>query len=91
MHPRLQHTALTCHYRVVKILTLEDQELAFSGPARSEVLDAWRARLERMRLLRDFCGSRIDQVQAEFLGCLLHAEHTSVAQVICCIATKAQT
>jgi len=75
-------------FNLVKILTLEDQELAFSGPARSEVLSAWRARFERMRLLRDFCGSRIDQVQAEFLGCLMHAEHRSVAQVICCIATK---
>jgi ubiquinone/menaquinone biosynthesis C-methylase UbiE len=75
-------------FPVVKILSLEDQELAFRGPARPEVLEAWRGRFERMRLLRDYCGSRIDQVQAEFLGCLMHAEHRSAAQVICCIATK---
>jgi ubiquinone/menaquinone biosynthesis C-methylase UbiE len=76
-------------FNVVKQLILEDRELAFSGPARSDVLDAWRARFERMRLLRDFCGSCIGRVQAEFLGCLMHAEHRSVAKVICCIATKA--
>jgi ubiquinone/menaquinone biosynthesis C-methylase UbiE len=73
-------------FEVVKLLTLADQELAFSGPARSEVLDAWRARFERIRPLRDFCGPRIDQVQAEFLGCLMHAEHKSLAKVVCCIA-----
>ena len=75
-------------FKVVKLLTLADQELAFSGPARSEVLDAWRARFERLRPLRDFCGPRIDQVQAEFLGCLMRAEHRSLAKVICCVATK---
>ena len=75
-------------FKVAELLALEDQKLAFSGPPRSEVPDAWRTRFERMKLLRDFCGSRIDQVQAEFLGCLMHAEHRSEAKVICCIATK---
>ncbi len=69
------------------MLTLEDQELSFSGPVRPEVLDAWRARFNRMKLFRDFCGPDIDQVQEEFLGCLKRADHTSVAQVYCCIAT----
>jgi hypothetical protein len=41
-----------------------------------------------MKLLRDVCGPDIDQVQAEFLGCLTRADHTSVAKVYCCIATK---
>jgi hypothetical protein len=74
-------------FTVSKTLTVEDQELSFSGPARPEVLDAWRARFNRMKLLRDFCGPAIDQVQEEFPGCLKREDHTSVAQVHCCIAT----
>jgi ubiquinone/menaquinone biosynthesis C-methylase UbiE len=75
-------------FTVSKTLTLEDQELSFNGPAPLEVLDAWRARFNRMKLLRDFCGPDIDRVQEEFLGCLKRADHTSVAKVYCCIATK---
>lgn len=75
-------------FTVSKTLTLEDQELSFSGPAHPEVLDAWRARFERMKGLRDFCGPEIDAVQEEFLGCLERVDHTSVAKVYCCIATK---
>ncbi|MFN0151757.1 MAG: class I SAM-dependent methyltransferase [bacterium] len=73
-------------FTVSKMLALEDQELSFDGPARPDVLDAWRARFNRMELLRDFCGPDIDQVQNEFLGCLERADHTSVAKVYCCIA-----
>lgn len=75
-------------FRVSKMLTLEDQELSFSGSARPDVLDAWRTRFERMKLLRDFCGPNIDQVQEEFLGCLTRTDHRSVAKVYCCIANK---
>lgn len=74
-------------FSVSKMLTLDDQELSFSGPARPDVLDAWRARFDRMTLLRDVCGPDLDQVQKEFLGCLTRADHTSVAKVHCCIAT----
>jgi ubiquinone/menaquinone biosynthesis C-methylase UbiE len=73
-------------FTVSKVLTLEDHELSFSGPARPDVLDAWRARFDRMKLLRDFCGPDIDEVQKEFLGCLKRADHTSTAKVYCCIA-----
>jgi len=74
-------------FTVSKTLTLEDQELSFSGAARPEVLDAWRARFNRMTLLRDFCGPESEQAQEAFLGCLKRADHTSVAKVYCCIAT----
>ena len=40
----------------MKTIILEDQELSFSGPVSPEVPDAWRARFNRMKLLRDFCG-----------------------------------
>jgi ubiquinone/menaquinone biosynthesis C-methylase UbiE len=74
-----------CGFSVAKILTLDDQELSFSGPARPDVLDGWRARFDRMKLLRDVCGPDIDHVQVEFLDCLRRADHTSVAKVYCCI------
>jgi SAM-dependent methyltransferase len=76
-------------YTVSKMLTLEDQELSFRGPARPGVRDAWRARFSRMKLLRDFCGPDIDRVQEEFLDCLERADHTCAARVCCCITGKA--
>jgi SAM-dependent methyltransferase len=75
-------------FAVSKVLTLRDQELAFDGPAHPEVVDAWRTRLDRMKLLHDFCGPSFAQVRDEFLGCLTRAEHRSMAKVTCCIATK---
>lgn len=78
-------------FTVLNALILRDQELSFSGPASPEVLDAWRARFKRMKLLRDFCGPEINQVQEEFLGCLMRADHRSTAKVYCCIATKKGT
>ena len=74
-------------FTVSKTLVVEDQELSFSGPARPEVLDAWRSRFNRMKLFRDFCGQDIDRVEEEFLGCLMRADHESAAKVYCCIAT----
>ena len=75
-------------FTVSKVLTLEDQELSFNGPARPEVLDAWQARFNRMKALRDFCGPTMGQVQEEFLSCLIRTDHRSVAKVYCCIAKK---
>jgi SAM-dependent methyltransferase len=71
---------------VSKVLTLADQELSFSGRAHPDVLEAWHNWLSRMTLLRDFCGSRMDQVEEEFLSCLGREDHRSVAKVYCCIA-----
>lgn len=82
LRAHLEHSG----FSATKMLTLDDQELSFSGPARPDVLDGWRARFDRMKLLRDVCGPDIDQVQAEFLGCLRRADHTSIAKVYCCIA-----
>ena len=78
----------TCGFALSKMLTVEDQEFSFSGPARPEVLDAWRARFNRMSLLRHFCGKDFEQAQAEFLTCLMRVDHESVSRVCCCIATK---
>ena len=76
-------------FAVSRELALADQELSFTGPARPEVLEAWRARLEGMRLLRDFCGRDFEQVRDDFLGCLARADHRSTARVVFCIAAQA--
>lgn len=60
----------------------------FNGPADPEVLDAWRTRFQRMRLLREFCGAEIEAVEQAFLCCLASVEHRSAARVHCCVARK---
>jgi ubiquinone/menaquinone biosynthesis C-methylase UbiE len=72
----------------VSTLTVTDRELSFDGPADAAVIDAWRNRFQRMQLLREFCGPRIDAVEAEFLSCLSRADHRSLARVCCCIGTR---
>lgn len=74
--------------RVSKELILEDRELSFTGPALPEVLDAWRARFERMTLLRAFCGTDFERLRDDFLACLAHPDHRSRARVVCCVASK---
>jgi SAM-dependent methyltransferase len=64
-------------FRVWSEIILSDQELAFHGPARPEVLEAWRARFERMKL---------QSVADDFLACLASANHRTRAKVYCVIA-----
>ena len=75
-------------FMVSKDFAVYDQELSFSGPAHPNVVDAWRTRLDGMKLFHSFCGTRFDGVRDEFLGCLVRPDHTSVASVRCCIATN---
>ena len=72
---------------ISRVMTLEDRELSFQGPAPPDVMAAWRARFERMRGLQDFFGSRFAEVKEEFLDCLSHGDHSCAARVICCLAT----
>jgi len=75
-------------FTVTNVLTVEDQELSFSGPAQPEVIDAWRARLDGMKLLQESCAPSFEQVREEFLECLRLPGHRSSAKVYCCVATK---
>lgn len=88
MGRRLAGHLVRAGFAVSRQLELADQELAFSGQARPEVLDAWRSRLEGMRLLRDFCGRNFEVVRDDFLGCLASIGHRSTARVICCVAAQ---
>ncbi len=88
MGAKLVDHAARAGLTVSKELTLEDRELSFQGPAAPEVLAAWRARFERMTLLRHFCGPEYDRVRDDVLRCLAHPHHRAVAKVCCCIATR---
>jgi len=88
MGRKLRTTLEQCGFIVAKELILPDQELSFTRPAREEVIDAWRARLDRMKLLREFVGARFENLRDEFLHCLASPHHRSTAAVYCCIAYR---
>jgi len=67
--------------------TLADKELAFDGPAAPDVLESWKSRLERMKVLRDFCGVTFERVRDDLLAALACGDHYSVAKVYCCVGT----
>lgn len=69
-------------------MAVADEELAFEGAARPEVIEAWRMRFDRMKLLQDSCGAEFESVRGEFLACLARADHRSLAKVVCCVATR---
>ena len=81
LHEHLQQA----DFKVTREFTLADLELSFDGPASPGVVNAWRSRFKRMRLLRDYCGQSIDEVEDEFLNCLNRADHRARAKVYCCI------
>jgi SAM-dependent methyltransferase len=72
-------------FMVAESRTLVDKELSFDGPADSEVLDSWKSRLDRMKLLRGFCGAMFERVRDDFLAALSRDDHRSLAKVYCCI------
>ena len=69
-----------------KVLTVEDQELSLRGPAHPAVVEAWRARFDRMKPLKAFCGSEFESVREEFLDCLAQTDHWSRAKMHSCLA-----
>jgi len=87
MGRKLQQYLKQSGYIVLQVVELPDEELSFNGPAKPEVIRAWRTRFERMSLLRTSCGSDFALVKEEFLACLAGADHFSTAKVIACIAT----
>lgn len=88
MGRKLQQYLEQCGFTVAKLLTLEDQELSFSGPARPQVVEAWGERLDRLKALRDICGPHFEDVRQEFLSCLIRPDHESAAMVYSCIASR---
>ena len=77
-----------CGFCIERELVLPDQEFAFEGPARPDVLAAWQRRFERMRPLRAAFGADYDAVRREFLECLARPDHSARSRVVCCVATR---
>lgn len=73
---------------VTTAFSVPDQEFSFDGPARPDVLEAWRRRLTRMALLRDRAGSDWETIADEFLGCLQRPDHRSLCKVCFVLARK---
>lgn len=74
---------------VASAQVLSDEELSFQGPARPEVLTAWRQRLDRLGALRDLCGADDDDFCRRFVECLASPEHRSHATVHFVLASTA--
>ncbi|HEY6005177.1 MAG TPA: methyltransferase domain-containing protein [Anaeromyxobacter sp.] len=90
MGRKLATSLEACGFTVTRTMTLEDRELSFAGPAPPEILDAWRARLDRLKPLQELCGARFEDVRADYLRCLAHPDHRCGATVLCCIATRGE-
>lgn len=52
------------------------------------VLDSWKSRLERTRILSSFCGPKFDHIRDHFLATLASADHRSLAQVYFCLGVS---
>ncbi|WP_168173512.1 bifunctional 2-polyprenyl-6-hydroxyphenol methylase/3-demethylubiquinol 3-O-methyltransferase UbiG [Polaromonas sp. A23] len=72
-------------FQDVKELSLNDQELSFTGPASREILDAWADRFDRMKSLQMTAGEEFEQLRKDFLECLAHPEHRVTARVCFCV------
>jgi SAM-dependent methyltransferase len=66
--------------------TLDDDELAFDGPASSDVIDAWRARFARMQGMQAHFGARFADVERALLDSLASAAHRSLCRVVLAVA-----
>jgi SAM-dependent methyltransferase len=75
-------------FAIVNELVLPDLEFSTDGPLRADVLDGWRARLDRMRGFERHCGAEFPAVRADLLACLARPDHRAASRVRCCIARK---
>ena len=70
------------------IRDLPDPEFAFDGPIDAASLASWRARWQRMPLLRAAAGAAADRVRDDFLACLARDDHRASARVRACLARR---
>ena len=87
MGRKLQGHLENAGFSVTAARTFPDRELSFQGPADTDIVDAWKARFDRMKPLKAFCGPMFDAVRDDFLTALSHSSHRSSAKVYSCVAT----
>jgi SAM-dependent methyltransferase len=85
--PRLAGAAERAGLTIIHEGTLPDDELSFQGPAPTEVLEAWRLRLQRIGL-KAFLGSRFPEFERTFLHTLASPDHRSQTRVFMVVAQR---
>lgn len=66
-----------------------DPELAFDGPASTEIIDAWRRRFARMPAMKSYFGeTRFHEIVRSFLAAIARDDHLSSATVRMVVAAK---
>jgi SAM-dependent methyltransferase len=73
-------------FESIREFVVPDAEFSFRGAASPDVANAWRNRLDWMRLLHQHCGEHWTDVRAELIDCLIRPDHRATARVICCLA-----
>lgn len=76
----------------LEIITFEnnwyDVELNFSGRANNDIVENWRARLERMVKLKDHLGINYNEFCNEFLALISNENHVANGCVKFCVGIK---
>lgn len=85
---RLADAAERVGLTIVHQATLPDDELSFQGPAPSDVLEAWRLRLQRMGGLKAFFGPRFPEFERSFIHALAAPDHRSQTRVFIVVAQR---
>jgi len=83
---RLAPAMLAAGLTVIHEGTLDDDELAFDGPAPRDVIDAWRARFARMHGMQAHFGARFADVERALLDSLASPAHRSLCRVVLVVA-----
>ena len=68
--------------------TVPDDELSFQGPAPTDVLEAWRLRLQRLIGPKTFFGARFPEFERAFLHALASPDHRSQTRVFIVVAQR---
>lgn len=88
MGSKMADHLVACGFQMLRADILPDRELSFAGPADSDVLVAWEARLDRMRLLRERALDVGLEIKADLLDCLSAPGHTTECRVHFCLARR---
>lgn len=73
---------------IILAQTLNDKEICFKGPAASGVLDLWKARLNKMNALQEFCGDGFAQWRMRLFASFIDEAHKSLGEVHFVLARK---
>jgi len=85
---RLAGAARRAGLTIIHEGTLPDDELSFQGPAPTDVLEAWRLRLQRLAGPKIFLGSRFPEFERTLLDALASPDHRSQTQVFIVVAQR---